>query len=269
MRIGVSGAAGRMGRRIIGLAFAREGAAVTAALEAQGHPAVGMDAGGQAGVGDIGVPIEDDVRSVVQKCDVLIDFSAPSATVPNVRAAVEAGKAVVIGTTGLNAEQRAELLEAAKNTRCVFAPNMSTGVNLLFGLVRAAARAVPQGYDCEIVEAHHRLKKDAPSGTAKRLAEIVAEEFQRDLDKVGVHGREGLVGERTPEEIGILAVRGGDITGEHTVMFVTNGERVELTHRAHSRDAFATGAVQAAFWVLDQPNGVYDMQDVLGLSGDL
>jgi 4-hydroxy-tetrahydrodipicolinate reductase len=178
-------------------------------------------------------------------------------------------KAVVVGTTGFSEEQKKDIAEYGSRTRCLVAPNMSMGVNLLFSLAGSVARALGDGYDVEIVEAHHKMKKDAPSGTAKKLAEIISEALDRDLQSVGVYGRQGIVGERKPSEIGVLAVRGGDIVGEHTVMFVTGGERIELIHRAHSRDAFAKGAVQAALWLVSQPNGVYDMQDMLGLKGNI
>ncbi|MCX5874664.1 MAG: 4-hydroxy-tetrahydrodipicolinate reductase, partial [Deltaproteobacteria bacterium] len=176
-----------------------------------------------------------------------------------------AGKAVVIGTTGLSDHLKAAVLEAGLKTRCRMAPNMTLGVNLLFNLVAKVAAALGDNYDVEIIESHHNLKKDAPSGTAAKLAEIITSSLDRELKEVGVYGRQGIVGARKPKEIGIMAVRAGDIVGEHTVMFVTNGERIELTHRAHSRDAFAKGAVEAALWLMNQPVGMYDMRDVLGL----
>jgi len=265
MKVAVSGAAGRMGKRILALAHEHPDVEITGALEAPGHPALGRDAGELAGIGPLGVAVTDDRSSVLEGCDVLIDFSSPQASVENVKAAARAGKAVVIGTTGFSDEQRNELAAAGAQTRCLVAPNMSMGVNLLFSLVDRVARALGDSYDVEIVEAHHRMKKDAPSGTAQKLAEVIAAGLGRDLERVKVHGREGLVGARRPDEIGVMAVRGGDIVGEHTVMFVTDGERIELIHRAHSRDALAKGAIQAALWLTSRPNGIYDMQDVLGL----
>jgi len=265
MRIAVSGAAGRMGKTILALASEHPEMEITGALEWAEHPAQGRDAGEIAGLGNIGVPIASDVREVLKNCDVLIDFSSPAASVEHVRAASEMGKAVVVGTTGFSAEQRSEIDEAGSRTRCLVAPNMSMGVNLLFNLVQSAARALNVDYDVEIIEAHHRMKKDAPSGTANKLAEVISQALGRDLQDVGVYGRHGIVGERKPSEIGVMAVRGGDIVGDHTVMFITTGERIELTHRAHSRNALAKGALQAALWLASQPNGLYDMQDVLGL----
>ncbi len=265
MRIAVSGAAGRMGKRIITLCHEHPDVEVSGALEAAGHPDLGRDAGECAGIGTLNVPIVDSVTEMLKDADVLIDFSSPEASIANVKAAAETGKAIVVGTTGFSEEQRDIITKAGSNTRCLIAPNMSMGVNLLFKLVDSVSRALGDGYDIEIVEAHHRMKKDSPSGTANKLAEIIAAALGRDLGTVGVHGRQGLVGERKPDEIGIMAVRGGDIVGDHTVMFITNGERIELTHRAHSRNAFAKGAVQAALWLVSQSNGLYDMHDVLGL----
>jgi 4-hydroxy-tetrahydrodipicolinate reductase len=268
MKIGVAGAAGRMGRRIVALAHEDPDAEVTGALEVSGHPDLGKDAGELAGIGTLGVAVSDDTKSVVAACDVLVSFCFPAASVEHVRAAAEAGKGIVVGTTGFSPEQRDEMNTAGGSTRVLIAPNMSMGVNLLFSLVERVARSLGDGYDVEIVETHHRLKKDAPSGTAVRLLEGIAHALGRDPDSDAIHGRKGIVGERTSKEIGVMALRGGDVVGEHTVMFITNGERLELTHRAHSRDAFAKGAVQAALWLRDKPAGVYDMLDVLGLKGD-
>lgn len=267
MKIAVSGAAGRMGKRILALGHEHPEIEIVGALEAVGNPVLGKDAGETAGIGNIGVPIVSDVSAVLKNCDVLVDFSAPEASLANVEYAASAGKAIVVGTTGFSEDQKRRLSRAGSATRCVVAPNMSMGVNVLFKLVESVARTLGDDYDVEIVESHHRLKKDAPSGTAKKLAEIAATALNRDLGKDGVYGRNGIVGERTREEIGVMALRGGDIVGEHTVMFVTNGERIELIHRAHSRDALAKGALQAAIWLSTQPNGLYDMQDVLGLKG--
>ncbi|MFH0824456.1 MAG: 4-hydroxy-tetrahydrodipicolinate reductase [Pseudomonadota bacterium] len=265
MKIAVSGAAGRMGKRILALGRQHPEVEITGALEMPGHPAIGTDAGESAGIGRLGVAITDDRAAVIAGCDVFVDFSSPDASLANAVEAAARGKALVVGTTGFSEAGKKAFLDAAGTTRTVFAPNMSRGVNLLFSLTEQVAAVLGSDYDVEILEAHHRLKKDAPSGTAKRLAEGIAKALNRDLGSVGVYGREGMVGERKPEEIAVLAVRGGDIVGEHTVMFVTNGERIELTHRAHSRDALAGGAIQAALWVASRPVGVYDMQDVLGL----
>lgn len=267
MKIAVSGAAGRMGKRILALAHDNAELEISGALEASGHPDLGQDAGELAGIGRLGIDIVDDVDSVLQQCDVLVEFSSIEASIAHVKAASAAGKAIVVGTTGFSDEQKSQMLEAGSSTRLLLAPNMSMGVNLLFSLVERVAAALGDAYDVEIVEAHHKMKKDAPSGTANRLAEIIAATLKRDLGQVGLYGRHGIIGERKPGEIAVMSLRGGDIVGEHTVMFATTGERIELTHRAHSRDAFAKGAVRAAIWLLGQPVGVYDMQDVLGLKG--
>ncbi len=267
MRVAVSGAAGRMGRRILALSSGQADIEITGALEAPTHPAQGRDAGEVAGIGAIGVPITSDRHEIFNKCDVLIDFSAPAVSVENVKSAVATGKAIVVGTTGFSEDQRKDLDESGPKTRCLIAPNMSLGVNLLFGLVEMTARSLGENYDVEIVESHHKMKKDAPSGTADKLAQVIAQTLNRDLNSSAVYGRHGMIGERKPREIGVMALRGGDIVGEHTVMFITEGERIELTHRAHSRDAFAKGALQAASWLISRPNGLYDMQDVLGLKG--
>jgi 4-hydroxy-tetrahydrodipicolinate reductase len=216
-------------------------------------------------VGKLGIPVKDRVEEAIEDCDALIDFSGPEASVANVIASARKSKAIVVGTTGLSQEQYTEIVTVGMSTRCLVAPNMSMGVNLLFALIGDVAEALGASYDVEIVESHHSLKKDAPSGTANKLAQIIAEALNRNMSQVGVYGRKGLVGERTQSEIGVHAVRAGDIVGEHTIMFVTQGERIEITHRAHSRDAFAKGALQAALWLVSQPNGLYDMQDVLGL----
>ncbi len=265
MKIAVCGAAGRMGKRIIALAHEHPELEISGAVESPTSPAQGSDAGELAGIGKLGVPITSDVSDVLKKCDVLVDFSSPAVSVANIKAAASSGKAIVVGTTGFSEEQKKQIGEYAQQTRCLVAPNMSVGVNLLFNIAAIVAGALGDSYDVEIIEAHHKLKKDAPSGTADKLAQIIAKALDRDLGEVGVYGRKGIVGERTPKEIGVMAVHGGDIVGDHTVMFITGGERIELTHRAHSRDALAKGAVQAALWLYSQPPGLYDMQDVLGL----
>ncbi len=265
MKIGVSGAAGRMGRRIVALGHEHPHVRICGALERPGHPDIGKDVGELAGVGKIGVTLSDDAIAVLGACDVLIDFSDPDASVANVNAAAAAKKAIVVGTTGFTPEQMVEIRRTGSTTRCLVAPNMSLGVNLLFDLVARAAKILGDSYHVEIIEAHHALKKDSPSGTANKLAAVAAQALGRDLDQDGVYGRKGILGPRKQNEIGVFAVRAGDIVGEHTVMFVTNGERLELTHRAHSRDAFAKGALEAAVWLHSQPKGVYDMQDMLGI----
>ncbi|MGC8660780.1 MAG: 4-hydroxy-tetrahydrodipicolinate reductase [Desulfomonilaceae bacterium] len=266
IKVAVSGAAGRMGRRIVALSHEHPKLKVVAALDAPEIPLIGKDAGEIAGIGHIDVKVTDDYEAAISIGDVVIDFSSPEATVRNVGECAKKGKAIIIGTTGLSDKQKAIVSEAATKIPCMMAPNMSLGVNLMFSLVKTVAESLGNNYDVEIIEAHHNQKKDAPSGTAARLAEIISASLKRDLDEVGIYGRYGIVGARNPKEIGIMSVRAGDIVGEHTVMFCTNGERIELTHKAHSRDAFAKGAVQAAVWISKKPAGrLYDMRDVLGL----
>lgn len=261
----VAGAGGRMGGRIIHMMEGVEGIVLAGALERPDHPGVGKDVGEVVGLPAKGIKVSGSLAEVLPQGDVLIDFTHPEPTLAHLKAAAAAGKAVVIGTTGLSAAQVVELKDLAATTRVVFAPNMSVGVNLMFKVVENIARVLQDGYDVEIVEAHHRLKKDAPSGTALKLAQVIAQALSRDLDKVGVYERKGIIGERTKDEIGVQTVRAGDIVGEHTVMFGGIGERLEIIHRAHNRDNFARGAVRAALWITKQAPGLYDMQDVLGL----
>ena len=261
----VAGAAGRMGKRIIHMIHQDEGMTLAGAFERPGHPSVGTDASHTEGREPSIISIAGSLEEIIDQGEVLIDFTAPEATLENIRAVASKGLAMVIGTTGITGDGLEELKGLARNIRCVMAPNMSVGVNVMFKIADEMARIIGNDYDMEILEAHHRLKKDAPSGTAVRLAQILAGAVNRDLEKVGVYARKGMIGERTDEEIGIQTWRAGDITGEHTVMFGGIGERLELTHRAHNRDNFARGAVKAAQWVVNQPEGLYDMQDVLGL----
>jgi 4-hydroxy-tetrahydrodipicolinate reductase len=261
----VSGAAGRMGGRIIHMLEEAQGITLAGALEQPASPQVGKDVGEVAGLPKKGIPVSGSLAEVLPQGDVLIEFTHPEPTLSHLKEVAAAGKAMVIGTTGLNPQQLGELKGLAGKTRVIFAPNMSVGVNLMFKVVENIARVLSDGYDVEIVEAHHRLKKDAPSGTALKLAQIIAQSLGRDLEKVGVYGRKGITGERTKDEIGIMTVRAGDIVGEHTVTFCGIGERLEVIHRAHNRDNFARGAVRAAQWIVAQPPGLYDMQDVLGL----
>jgi len=261
----VSGAAGRMGGRIIHMMEGVPGIVLAGAVERPDHPAVGQDVGEVAGLPKKGITVAGSLADALPQGDVVIEFTHPEPTLANLKAAAEAGKSMVIGTTGLNTQQVGELKGLAARSKVVFAPNMSVGVNLLFKVVADIAAVLTEGYDVEIVEAHHRLKKDAPSGTAIKLAQVIAQALNRDLDKVGVYARHGMIGQRTAAEIGIQTVRAGDITGEHTVIFGGIGERLEVIHRAHNRDNFAKGAVRAALWIVDQKPGLYDMQDVLGL----
>ena len=264
-RVIVAGAGGRMGGRIVHMAMENPDVVLAGAFERGDHGAVGRDAGEVAGLGVVGVPVAGSPEEVGGPGDVLIDFTSPEATLANARVAAEKGWSLVIGTTGIAGERLEALGEVATGLRCVMAPNMSVGVNLMFRIASEMARILGDDYDMEILETHHRFKKDAPSGTALRLARVLAEAVGRDLDKTAVYERRGMIGERSRDEIGIQTWRAGDITGEHTVMFGGVGERLELTHRAHNRDNFARGAVKAALWVVDQPPGFYDMQDVLGL----
>lgn len=265
VRVVVTGAGGRMGRSIINALDKNPGAKLVAALESAGHALLNEDAGDLAGTGTLGVKITDDCAVAFDKADVMIDFSVPEATLTHLDAAVEFEKALVIGTTGFSHHQRDRIKEQSLKTRVVMAPNMSVGVNLLLTLVEQTASILGDDYDIEIIEAHHKHKKDAPSGTALRIAEVAAAATKRDLEKVAVYERKGIIGERGAKEIGIQTIRAGDIVGDHTVIFAGDGERIELIHRAHSRDTFAAGAIKAALWLVDKPNGLYDMHDVLGL----
>jgi len=261
----VMGGAGRMGGRIITLITSADGIELVGAVEQKGHTMVGQDVGEQLGLGKLGVPIDDDISKCIDKGDVVIDFTHHDVIVGHLEIAARHNKAMVIGTTGATAEEVARVKEVAKTTQCVMAPNMSVGVNVMFKVLDYVAGILGDDFDVEIVEAHHNLKKDAPSGTAVKMAQIIADTLGRDLDKNGVYGRKGMIGARTKEEIGVQTVRAGDIVGEHTVMFGGIGERLEFIHRAHSRDNFAKGAIRAAQWIVNQKNGFYDMQDVLGL----
>lgn len=264
-RIAVTGAAGRMGGRIITLVTEAEGLEIAGAVEAPGHPRIGEDAGYVAGCGELGVTITGSLEEALAGADVLIDFTWPEVTMENIAVCEKLGKKMVVGTTGLSSEQRETVARAAEKIPVVFAPNMSVGVNVCFKLLKDIAGTLGDGFDVEIVELHHNKKKDSPSGTAVRMGEIVADTLGRDYDQVANFHREGMCGERTQEEIGMQTVRGGDIVGEHTVYFIGMGERIELTHRAMNRDMFARGAVRAAGWLGDKGPGQYDMQAVLGL----
>ncbi len=265
VRIAVTGAAGRMGRALIQAVAEAGGAELAAAFARPGSGAVGRDAGELAGLGPLGVTVGDDPAAAAESFDVLIDFTLPEATLAHLAACRAAGRRLVIGTTGLDESQRAAIREAGADIGIVFAPNMSVGVNLCLKLLETAARVLGETVDVEIVEAHHRHKVDAPSGTALAMGEAVARTLGRDLQECAVYGRHGHTGERDRRTIGFSTIRAGDIVGEHTVMFAGAGERVEITHKASSRMTFATGAVRAALWLMDRPPGVYDMQDVLGL----
>ena len=263
IQIAVSGAAGRMGRAIVQACAESEGVRLAAALERPGSPALGADAGELAGVGTLGVTVGSDPAAA--PFDVLIEFSLPEPTLEHLAVCRVRGRAMVIGTTGFDAGGKAAIQAAAGEIGVVFAPNMSVGVNLCFKLLETAARVLGDEVDVEIIEAHHRHKVDAPSGTALRMGEVVAQALDRDLETCAVYGRHGVTGERDRRTIGFETIRAGDIVGEHTVMFAGTGERVEITHRATSRMTFARGAVRAARWLAGRGPGLYDMQDVLGL----
>lgn len=262
----VAGAAGRMGGRIVACLDEAPDLRLVAALEAPGHPALGRDAGEVAGVGRRGVAIGADAGAAIARDRILVEFSVPEASLAHLRLVAAAGARAVIGTTGFSPAQRTEIAGLARTAAILVAPNMSVAVTLAYSLLATMARALGDAYDIEIVETHHRFKKDAPSGTALRMAEVIASALGRDLAQAAVYGRQGHPGERTRKEIGIMSLRSGDVVGEHTVSFGALGERLELTHRAHSRDTFARGALRAARWLAAQGPGLYSMQDVLGLA---
>ncbi len=262
----VTGAGGRMGTAIIRAIKESSSITLAGALEREGSGSLGRDAGELAGCGPLGVVVTEEREKAFKDAEVIIDFSAPEASLKVLEAAARLEKALVLGTTGFSHTQREKVRELGQKIRLVMAPNMSVGVNLLWKMVADISPVLGADYDIEIIESHHRHKKDAPSGTALKIAEVVAASLGRDLDKVAVYERKGIVGERTREEIGIQSIRAGDIVGDHTVLFAGPGERLEITHRASSRETFAHGALVAALWVSSRPAGIYDMQDVLGLN---
>ncbi len=261
----VAGAAGRMGCCLLACLQDAKDLRLVGALEAKGHPAQGRDAGEVAGVGRLGVPITDDPSRWLTRDRILIEFTVPDATLEHLRIAAENGARAVIGTTGFGAAEREEIQALARRIPILLSPNMSVGVNLAFKLLTRMAAALGNDYDVEITETHHRGKKDAPSGTALRMAEIIAQALGRNLQRVAVYGRQGMTGERTRDEIGILSLRSGDVVGEHTVSFGGLGERLELTHPDLSRDSFARGAIRAARFIAQAAPALYSMEDVLGL----
>ncbi|NRD69418.1 MULTISPECIES: 4-hydroxy-tetrahydrodipicolinate reductase [Psychrobacter] len=266
IKVGVIGAGGRMGRMLIEAVQDNSQTALNAAIERQGSSLVGADAGEVAAIGRLDVQIVDDLKTVINDIDVLIDFSLPDATEQNMQICAAHKVAMVIGTTGFNEQQEKVLAKASEQVAIVYAGNYSTGVNLSLKLLGMAAKAFGTDADVEVIEAHHKHKIDAPSGTAYMMAEAVAEARGQNLKDVAVYGREGQTGEREAGSIGIHAIRGGEIIGDHTVMFIADGEVVEITHRARARMTFAAGAVRAATWVIKQEVGQYNMQDVLGLN---
>ncbi len=264
IKIAVAGSCGRMGRALLEGVAQTGDLALHAALEHSGSAVLGKDAGELFGA-PCGVKIRADVEAALQGADVLVDFTRPEGTLHHLEICRKLGVNIVIGTTGFNAQQKAQLGAAAHHIGVVFAPNMSVGVNLVFKLLETASLVLAHGYDIEIIEAHHRHKVDAPSGTALGMGEVIAKTLGRDLVQCAVYGREGVTGERDPSTIGFATVRGGDIVGDHTVLFAGTGERIEITHKASSRATFALGALRAARFLKTHPAGMYDMQDVLGL----
>jgi 4-hydroxy-tetrahydrodipicolinate reductase len=266
IRIAIVGVSGRMGTVLCKAAEHANETTLAAAISRPNSLSIGKDAGDLSGLGTLGIKVVDDLNAVIDDFDVLIDFTRPDASMVIIEQCRKAGKQIVIGTTGYSDAQKLVIAEAAKDIPIVLAPNMSVGVNLALNLLALAAKVMGDYTDIEIIEAHHRHKVDAPSGTALRMGEVIADALGRDLKDCAIYGREGITGERDRKTIGFSTIRAGDIVGDHTVMFADEGERLEITHKATSRMTFANGAVRAAIWLKDQPNGLYDMQDVLGLS---
>ncbi|HWQ37364.1 MAG TPA: 4-hydroxy-tetrahydrodipicolinate reductase [Burkholderiales bacterium] len=264
LRITVAGATGRMGRALLEALAQSADLRLHAALERRDCPLLGKDAGELIGSPN-GVAIGADLEAALRGCDVLIDFTRPEGTLRHLESCISHGARMVIGTTGFNPEQKQRIAQAAERIAIVMAPNMSVGVNLVFKLLETAAAVLAEGYDVEIIEAHHRHKVDAPSGTALRMGEVIARTLGRDLKSHAVYGREGVTGERKASTIGFATVRGGDIVGDHTALFAGIGERIEIVHKASSRATFALGALRAARFLADKKAGLFDMQDVLGL----
>lgn len=265
LRIAIAGAAGRMGRTLIAACAERPGLALAAAFEHAGSSALGLDAGVLAGLPANGIAVGADDALATSAFDVLIDFTSPAATLAHASACAASGRALVVGTTGLTAAQKDELAAVATRTPVMFAANMSVGVTLCLALLRQAAQVLGDDFDVEIIEAHHRHKVDAPSGTALRMGEVVARELGRDLAECAIYGREGVTGERKAETIGFSTIRGGDVVGDHTVLFAGIGERIEITHKSGSRMPYALGSLRAARFLAGRGAGLFDMQDVLGL----
>jgi len=264
MKIAVAGASGRMGRMLIEAIIADDQATLAGALDLPGSPVLGTDAAAFLGQ-PAGIPIESDLAKGLANAEYLIDFTRPEGTLKHLAYCAEHGIKMIIGTTGFDDAGKAAIANAAKKTAIVFAPNMSVGVNVTMKLLELAAKSFSHGYDIEIIEAHHRHKVDAPSGTALKMGEVIASALDRDLKDVGVFAREGVTGERDPSSIGFATIRGGDIVGDHTVLFAGIGERIEITHKSSSRVTYAHGSLRAARFLQNQSSGLFDMQDVLGL----
>ena len=266
LRIAVAGASGRMGRMLIEAVLAADDLELAGALDVAGSPAIGQDAAAFAGRSS-GVTITADLHAGLARTQVLIDFTRPEGTLAHLAVCRELGVKAVIGTTGFDVPQKAQIAEHARHIAIVMAPNMSVGVNVVLRLLDVAARALSEGYDIEIIEAHHRHKVDAPSGTALKMGEVVATALGRDLKDCAVYAREGVTGERDPSTIGFATIRGGDIVGDHTVLFAGTGERIEITHKSASRVTYAQGSLRAARFLADQPRGLFGMDEVLGIAG--
>lgn len=264
IKIAIVGASGRMGRMLIEATLKDDQVALVSAIDQPGVPVMGKDAGELVGM-PCGVLVSSDVEAGIAKADCLIDFTRPEGTFEHLALCRRHKVAMVIGTTGFDDESKQTIADTARDIPIVFAPNMSVGVNVVFKLLDTASRILAEGYDIEIVEAHHKLKIDAPSGTALRMGEVVAHALGRDLKKCAIYGREGVTGERDPSTIGFATVRGGDIVGDHTVMYCGTGERVEISHKAGSRMPYALGSLRAARFLAGKKSGLFDMQDVLGL----
>ena len=263
IRVIVDGVCGRMGKQLVQGITRQEDMKLVGSVEFAGHPQVGEDAGEISGVGPLGVPVSGDLSDIVIDSDVVIEFTKPEGTIENLQTVVEANRAMVIGTTGFTDNQLAKVQELAAKIRCVMAPNMSVGVNVMLQAIQLVAKALGADYDVEVIEAHHNQKVDAPSGTAIRIAETLSSALDRSLPDAAVYGRHGIVGKRTEKEIGIHAIRGGDIAGDHTVLFAGAGERIEIVHRAHTPEAFAKGAIRAARWVVAAPVGLHGIEELL------
>ncbi|MCH8291742.1 4-hydroxy-tetrahydrodipicolinate reductase [Candidatus Poribacteria bacterium] len=263
IRVIVTGAYGQMGKMIVQAIVRQEDMQIVGAIGRPGHALIGTDIGEVAGVGTLGVLLNSELSMVLPQGDVVIEFTTPSATIAHLRHVAKAEKAMVIGTTGYTAEELRQVRKLATHIPCVMAPNMSIGANVLLQAIQLVASRLGNDYDVEVVEAHHHHKVDSPSGTALRMSEVLAETLDRKLEGVGVYRRHGITGVRPKEQIGIHAIRGGDIPGSHTVLFAGSGERLEIAHHAHSREAFASGTVRAARWVVNAPKGLHDIQDML------
>lgn len=265
IKVIVCGGCGKMGSKVAQLIYKNKDMELVGIIESPSHPGIGKDWGATVGLGETGIIIKDDLEEIIQNADQIVEFTNPKVSLQHLEIVSKYKKAMIMGTTGFSSEEIEKIKKLAQGIPFLLSPNMSLGVNLLFKLAAEVATALGDDYDIEIIETHHRFKKDAPSGTAKKLAQEIARAKNINLDEVAIYGREGMIGEKKRGEIGIHSIRSGDITGEHTVMFTTLGERLELTHKAHSRDTFAYGTIQAIKFLKDKPTGFYKMKDVLNI----